>query len=96
VRLDKQAWAEEKAAKGEAALQQGAIQDAFAHFHQLRSACPRIVSPILDTSVLSVPGKAFAFTLLSRMKAKLLGSRHVEHWFTHGNFTDCKLNWYRL
>jgi len=35
--------------KGEAALQQGPNMDAFTHFRQLRSACPRIVSPTLDT-----------------------------------------------
>ena len=41
VRHDKQKIkAEDKAQKGEADLQRGPIQDAFAHFRQLRSACP--------------------------------------------------------
>ena len=40
--LDKQRWADEKALAGEAALSQGSTQDAFAHFRQLRSACPHM------------------------------------------------------
>jgi len=39
-------------------------------------------------TILSVPGKAFAFTLLSRNKAKLLESRRVEQsGFTSGRST---------
>jgi len=45
---DKQNWAESKAIQGEAYLATGQIKDAFAHFRNLRAACPRKVSPILD------------------------------------------------
>ena len=50
VRRDKQEWAEKKAAQGEAELASGRMKDAFAHFRSLKSTCPRIVSPILDTN----------------------------------------------
>jgi len=50
ARLDKQRWADEKALAGEAALSRGSAQDAFAHFRQLRSACPHISSPILNAN----------------------------------------------
>jgi len=43
-----QNWAESKAIQGEAYLATGQIKDAFAHFRNLRAACPRKVSPILD------------------------------------------------
>jgi len=45
ARLDKQRWADEKALAGEAVLSRGSTGDAFAHFRQLRSACPHISSP---------------------------------------------------
>ena len=48
ARQDKQNWAESKAIQGEAYLATGQIKDAFAHFRNLRSACPQKVSPILD------------------------------------------------
>ena len=41
-------WAESKATEGEAYLATGQIKDAFAHFRNLRSACPQKVSPILN------------------------------------------------
>ena len=50
VRRDKQEWAEKKAAQGKAELASGQMKDAFAHFRSLKLACPRIVSPILDTN----------------------------------------------
>ena len=43
ARQDKQNWAE-----GEAYLATGQNKDAFAHFRNLRAACPRKISPILD------------------------------------------------
>jgi len=48
ARQDKQNWAESRAIQGEAYLATGQIKDAFAHFRNLRAACPRKVSPILD------------------------------------------------
>jgi len=48
ARQDKQNWAESKAIQGEAYLATGQTEDAFAHFRNLRAACPRNVSPILD------------------------------------------------
>ena len=50
ARLAKQRWADEKALAGEAALSRGSARDTFAHFRQLRSACPHISSPILNAS----------------------------------------------
>ena len=50
VRRDKQEWAEKKAAQSEAEIASGQTKDAFAHFRSLKSACPRIVSPIFDTN----------------------------------------------
>ena len=41
-------WVKSKAVQGEAYLATGQIKDAFAHFRNLRAACPRKVSLILD------------------------------------------------
>ena len=82
MRLDKQGWAEEKAAKGEAGLQQGTIQDAFAHFCQLRSARPRIVSPIMNTDAAIVSDRAQKFdetSLLLQCKHQRQQSRRALH-----------------
>jgi len=46
VRQDKQKWADRKAVLGEQL--QAAMKDAFAHFRELRAACPQISSPIID------------------------------------------------
>jgi len=48
ARQDKQNWAESKATQGEAYLAAGQIKDAFAHCRNLRAACLRKVSAILD------------------------------------------------
>jgi len=48
ARQDKQKWAEAKALQGETDLARGQVTDAFAHFRNLRAACPRKLSPILD------------------------------------------------
>ena len=50
ARFYKQRWADEKAKAGEAALSRGSAQDAFAHFRQLRYACPHTSSHILNAN----------------------------------------------
>ena len=47
VNRDKQKWADDIAADAERALATGQINDAFSNFRLLRSAGPRISSPIL-------------------------------------------------
>ena len=43
---DKQKWADDLATEAEVALNNGQVKDAFANLRRLRSACPRISSPI--------------------------------------------------
>ena len=43
---DKQKWTDNLATEAEVALNNGQVKDAFANLRRLRSACPRIFSPI--------------------------------------------------
>ena len=46
ILADKQKWADDLATEAELALNKGQVKDAFANLRRLRSACPRISSPI--------------------------------------------------
>ena len=76
---DKQKWADDLATEAEVELNNGQVKDAFANLRRLRSACPRISSPIFlpdGTLVSDKPQKLqrwrdYYSELLNRPKAPL-------------------------